>query len=63
MEIEKFLLLSNDHRMFLARRFGVSQEDMEMSPDEIEGDERRMILLEIHLLAQLMELLLPHAPM
>jgi hypothetical protein len=62
-EIEKFLLLSNDHRMYLARRFGVSQDDMEMSPDEIESDERRMILLEIHLLAQLMELLLPHAPM
>jgi hypothetical protein len=62
-DIEKFLLMSNDHRMYLARRFAVSQEDMEMSPDEMADDERRMVLLEIHLLAQLMELLLPHAPL
>lgn len=62
-EVEKFLLLSNDHRMYLARRFKVTEADMELMPDEMEGDERRMVLLEIHLLAQLMELLLPHAPL
>lgn len=60
-EIEIFLLTANDHRMYLAYRYSISEADMESRLEEIDDDDRRMALVEIHLLAQMMEMLLPHA--
>jgi hypothetical protein len=62
-EIGVFLLTANDHRMYLAHRYAVGEQDMESRLEEIADDDRRMALVEIHLLAQMMEMLLPHAPM
>lgn len=62
-EIEIFLLIANDHRMYLARRFGVTEQDMESGLKDIDDENRRMALVEIHLLAQMMEMLLPYAPL
>lgn len=62
-DVGRFLLLANDHRMYLARHFGVTEQDMSVELDELEGDERRVVLLEIHFLAHMMELLLPFAPL
>jgi|GEM_PF-3422961 len=61
-DIEIFLLTANDHRMYLAHRYSIGEGDMESRLEEIGDDDRRMALVEIHLLAQMMEMLLPHAP-
>jgi len=62
-DVGRFLLLANDHRMYLARHFQVTEKDMALELDELEGDDRRTVLLEIHFLAHMMELLLPFAPL
>ncbi|MDX6765784.1 MAG: hypothetical protein SFU85_03235 [Candidatus Methylacidiphilales bacterium] len=61
--VERFILLANDHRMYLAGRYAIGEEDMDSDLDAFHDDGRRMVLLEIHLLAQLIELMLPYAPM
>lgn len=61
-EIETFLLVANDHRMYLARRFQVEEADMTADPMDMPDAGRRMALVEIHVLAQMIEMLLPHAP-
>jgi hypothetical protein len=61
-EIGTFLLIANDHRMYLAHRYALTEQDIESRLEEIADDERRMVLVEIHLLAQMIEMLLPHAP-
>jgi hypothetical protein len=61
-EIGTFLLIANDHRMYLAHRYALTEQDIESRLEEIADDERRMVLVEIHLLAQMIEMLLPYAP-
>jgi hypothetical protein len=61
-EIALFLLIANDHRMYLAHRYAVREYDMESSLEQIDDEDRRMAVLEIHLLAQMMEMVLPFAP-
>lgn len=62
-EIEIFLLAANDHRMYLAHHYSVGEKDMESGLEEIADEDRRMALVEIHYLAQMMEMLLPYAPL
>jgi hypothetical protein len=62
-EIGVFLITANDHRMFLASQYNLGEMDMEAHLHEVEDDGRRMALLQVHLLAQMMDMLLPHAPL
>ncbi|MEM9445086.1 MAG: hypothetical protein AAGA18_07010 [Verrucomicrobiota bacterium] len=57
-EIDRVLTILNDHRLYRAAELGVGQDEMDRDLEEIEDDQLRGGILEIHFLAWLIELVL-----
>jgi hypothetical protein len=55
-QIESFLQILNDRRLFLASTEAVTEEEMESNPSDLSEETRRDLVLRIHLLAALMEM-------
>jgi hypothetical protein len=57
-EIDCLLTTLNDHRLFLASRFDISEREMDTEIQELPGEEKRGAVMGIHFCAWLMEMVI-----